>query len=132
MESGKRLTLEALIAKKEQREKEKFEVHKVDIPSLDGYLQLEKIPLTRVASLMDGTGGESMTDNLAFDIDLIYACCPMMRNKELQAAYEVKEPTDIVCALLGDNMGEINLIVTAILGMYGLDDTGTLKDAIKN
>lgn len=132
MESGKRLTLEALIAKKEQREKEKFEVHKVEIPSLDGYLQLEKIPLTRVASLMDGTGGDSMTDNLAFDIDLIYACCPMMRNKELQAAYEVKEPTDIVCALLGDNMGEINLIVTAILGMYGLDDTGTLKDAIKN
>lgn len=132
MENGKRLTLDALIAKKEQRDKEKYEVHKVEIPSLDGYLQLEKIPLTRVASLMDGTGGESMADNLAFDIDLIYACCPMMRNKELQAAYEVKEPTDIVCALLGDNMGEINLIVTAILGMYGLDDTGTLKDAIKN
>lgn len=132
MENGKRLTLDALIAKKEQRDKEKYEVHTVEIPSLDGYLQLEKIPLTRVASLMDGTGGESMTDNLAFDIDLIYACCPMMRNKELQAAYEVKEPTDIVCALLGDNMGEINLIVTAILGMYGLDDTGTLKDAIKN
>ncbi len=132
MESGKRLTLEALIAKKEQREKEKYEVHKVELPSLGGYLQLEKIPLTRVASLMDGAGGESMEDNLAFDIDLIYACCPMMRNKELQAAYEAKEPTDIVCALLDDNMGDINRIVTAILGMYGLDDTGTLKDAIKN
>lgn len=132
MERGKKLTLEALIAKKEQREKEKFEVHKVEMPSLDGYLQLEKIPLTRVASLMDGAGGESMADNLAFDIDLIYACCPLMRNKELHAAYGVKEPTDIVCALLDDNMGDINRIVTAILGMYGLDDTGSLKDAVKN
>lgn len=132
MESGKRLTLEALIAKKEQREKEKFEVHKVDVPSLDGYLQLEKIPLTRMVGLMDEANGASVSGNLAFYVDLIYACCPMLRNKELQAAYGVTEPTDIVCAVLEDNMGEISRIASVILAMYGMSDGDDLKEVVKN
>ena len=59
MEKGKKLTLEALLAKKEQREAAKYEIHQVNIPSLGGYLQLEKIPLTRVAAMMDQIDGES-------------------------------------------------------------------------
>ena len=42
MEKGKKLTLEALLAKKEQREAAKYEISQVNIPSLGGYLQLEK------------------------------------------------------------------------------------------
>lgn len=132
MEKGKKLTLEALLAKKEQREAAKYEISQVNIPSLGGYLQLEKIPLTRVAAMMDQIDGESMTENLDFNVRLIYACCPMMKNKELQAAYQVSEPKDIVCAVLDDNMGDINLIVSAILSMYGLSDSDNLKTSIKN
>ena len=105
MEKGKKLTLEALLAKKEQREAERFAVRRVEVPSLGGTLDLERIPLTRIAAMMDGIGGDSMVDSLAFDAELIYACCPMMRNRELQAAYECAEPTDIVFRLLGITWG---------------------------
>lgn len=132
MEKGKKLTLEALLAKKEQREASKYEVHQVNIPSLGGCLQLEKIPLARVAALMDQIDGESMAENLDFNVRLIYACCPMLKNKDLQEAYRVSEPTDIVCAVLDDNVGDINLIVSAILSMYGLSDSNNLKTYIKN
>lgn len=132
MEKGKKLTLEALLAKKEQREASKYEVHQVNIPSLGGCLQLEKIPLARVAAMIDQSDGESMAENLDFNVRLIYACCPMLKNKDLQEAYRVSEPTDIVCAVLDDNMGDINLIVSAILSMYGLSDSNNLKTYIKN
>lgn len=132
MDNSKRLTLEALMAKAEQRKQEKYEIRQVEVPSLGGALQLEKIPLTRIASMMDDLGDTSMAANLAFNVDLIYACCPMLRNTKLQAAYEVAAPTDIVCAVLGDNMMEINRIVTAILDMYGLADATGIKDAVKN
>lgn len=132
MDNAKRLTLDALVAKAEQRKQERYEVHQVEVPSLGGTLQLEKIPLTRIASMMDDLGDTSMAANLAFNVELIYACCPMMRNKQLQDAYEVTEPTDIVCAVLGDNMADINRIVTIILDMYGLADATGIKDAVKN
>ena len=132
MDNSKRLTLEALVAKAEQRRQEKFETHQVEVPSLGGALQLEKIPLTRIASMMDDLGDTSMAANLAFNVDLIYACCPMLHSKKLLDAYEVLAPTDLVCAVLGDNMAEINRIVTAILDMYGLADATGIKDAVKN
>ncbi len=132
MDNAKRLTLETLVAKAEQRKQDRYEMRQVEVPSLGGTLQLEKIPLTRIASMMDDLGDTSMAANLAFNVELIYACCPMMRNKKLQDAYEVAEPTDIVCAVLGDNMADINRIVTVILDMYGLADATGIKDAIKN
>ena len=58
MEKGKKLTLEALLAKKEQREAERFAVRRVEVPSLGGTLDLERIPLTRIAAMMDGIGGD--------------------------------------------------------------------------
>ena len=132
MDNAKRLTLETLVAKAEQRKQDRYEMHQVEVPSLGGTLQLEKIPLTRIASMMDDLGDTSMAANLAFNVELIYACCPMMRNKKLQDAHEVAEPTDIVCAVLDDNMADINRIVTAILDMYGLADATGIKDAVKN
>ena len=56
----------------------------------------------------------------------------MLHSKKLLDAYEVLAPTDIVCAVLGDNMAEINRIVTALLDMYGLADATGIKDAVKN
>lgn len=132
MDNAKRLTLETLVAKAEQRKQDRYEMHQVEVPSLGGTLQLEKIPLTRIASMMDDLGDTSMAANLTFNVELIYACCPMMRNKQLQDAHEVAEPTDIVCAVLDDNMADINRIVAAILDMYGLADATGIKDAVKN
>ena len=42
MEKGKKLTLEALLAKKEQREAAKYEISQVNIPSLVGIFSWRK------------------------------------------------------------------------------------------
>lgn len=133
METGKKLTLEALLAKKEQREMDQMTLRRVEVSSLGGYLVLEKIPLTRLVGMLDRVADDSLADNLALNVDIIYACCPLFRNKELQEQYHCAEPTDIVCAVLDDNMADIDRIVTEIMGMYGLTGgAADLKVVVKN
>lgn len=128
-ETHKKLALADLMARAEQRTGDKKAYKQVYIEPLGGELTIEKIPLPRVLSLMDGMDGNSMMENLDFQTRLIYYCCPVMREDELQAAYRCKEPTDIVCALFEDNMGDISKVSEAILGFYGMVDS---KDAVKN
>lgn len=128
-ETHKKLALEDLLARAEQRAGDKKAYSQVYFKSLDGELVFEKIPLPRVLSMLDSVDSDNMMDNLDFQVNLIYQCCPMLRNPELQAAYDCKEPTDIVCALFDDNMGAISKAAESILGFYGLEDS---KDAVKN
>ena len=128
-ETHKKLSLEDLLARAEQRAGDKNAYKQVYFHTLGGDLVFEKIPLTRMLAMMDGVDGENLMDSLAFQVDLIYQCCPMLRKPELQAAYDCKEPTDIVCALFEDNMGAISKAAESILDFYGLADS---KDAVKN
>ena len=128
-ESHKKLALEDLMARAEQRAVDKKAYKQVYIAPLDGELTVEKIPLPRVLSILDGVDGDNMMENLDFQVNLIYQCCPVLRNPELQGAYDCNEPTDIVCAVFEDNMGAISGLAEEILGFYGLADN---KDAIKN
>ena len=128
-ETHKKLSLEDLMGRAEQRAGDKKAYKQVYFPTLGGELVFEKIPLTRVLATMDEVDGENMMDSLAFQVDLIYQCCPMLRKPELQAAYDCKEPTDIVCALFEDNMGAISKAAESIMDFYGLADS---KDAVKN
>lgn len=128
-ETHKKLALEDLMARAEQRDGDKKAYKQVYIEPLDGELTVEKIPLPRVLSMLDGVDGDNMMDNLDFQVNLIYQCCPVLRKPELQVAYDCKEPTDIVCALFEDNMGAISKSAEAILDFYGLADS---KDAVKN
>lgn len=127
-----KLTLNDLLARKEQREAEKIEFKKVYVPSMEGELELKKLPLTRFLGLLDGLNedmgaGEAMRAQL----EVIYEFVPLFHNKELQDAYECVEPTEIVAKIFNDNLSEINLVLTEIFGFYGMD-SGEIIDSVKN
>lgn len=128
-ETHKKLALKDLMARAEQRAWEKKVYKQVYINLLDGELTVEKIPLTRVLSMMDGVNSNNMMDNLDFQVELIYQCCPVLREKDLMDAYDCKNPTDIVRALFEDNMGAISKVAEDIMDFYGLAER---KDAVKN
>lgn len=128
-ETHKKLALEDLLARAEQRAGDKKAYKQVYFPNLGGDLVFEKIPLPRMLAMMDGIDRNIVTDNLAFQVDLIYQCCPMLRNRALQEAYDCKEPTDIVCLVFDDNFGDISKASEEILDFYGLSDN---QDNVKN
>ena len=128
-DTHKKLALADLMARAEQRSSDKTAYKNVYVEPLGGELTVEKIPLPRVLSMLDVVESDNMMDNLDFQVNLIYQCCPMLRKPELQAAYDCKEPTDIVCALFEDNMGAISKAAESIVDFYGLADS---KDAVKN
>lgn len=127
MEKQKKMTLQDLMIRAEQRQAAGRVSKNVVLPGLGGALTVEKIPLARMLSLLDGVDAESMTDNLSFQVELIYQCCPLMRNHELQEAYQCAEPTDVVCAVLDDNLRDVAELAEEILALYGLSG-----DALKN
>ena len=128
-ETHKKLALEDLMARAEQRKCGKKAYKQVYFASMGGELVFEKIPLPRMLAMMDGVDRNIVTDNLAFQVDLIYQCCPMLRNRALQEAYDCNEPTDIVCLVFDDNFGDISKASEAILDFYGLSDN---QDNVKN
>lgn len=128
-ETHKKLALEDLMARAEQRAGDKKAYKQVYFASLGGELVFEKIPLPRMLTMMDGVDEDKMMDNLAFQVDLIYQCCPMLRNRALQEAYDCKEPTDIVCLVFDDNFGDISKASEAILDFYGM---GENQNKVKN
>ena len=51
---------------------------------------------------------------------LIYKHCPILQKKELQEAYQVAEPYEIVIPVFDENLGEVNKLSNFILNLYGL------------
>lgn len=128
-ETHKKLALEDLMARAEQRAGDKKAYKNVYVEPLGGELTVEKIPLPRVLSMVDGMNGASMMEDLEFQASVIYACCPVLREPALRDAYGVETVTDLVRALFEDNMGAISLVSETILDFYGMADN---KDAVKN
>lgn len=129
MDKHKKLTLEALIARKTQREADKAEYKVVYVPALEGSLTLKKIPAMRFAAMMGKYDSENFEENLTFEVELVYASCPILQDRGLQDAYGVKDPLDIVLAVLDDDLGALNTLAETITGFYGLGETA---DAVKN
>lgn len=129
MEQGKILTLEALIASKEQRAAAKLEYKDVFVPALGGSLTLRKIPATRFAALLGKYDSNNFEENLQFEIELIYTCCPLLQDKALHEAYGVQDPHDIVMKVFDDDLGAMATVAEAITAFYGL---GEAAATVKN
>lgn len=127
MEKHKKLTLEALLAKKAQREKDKTEFKTVYVPGLGGELTLKKLPLERYFALAQDTESDDLLSQYETNKQLIYASCPLLHDKELQEAYDCVDPSDIVGKVFDDNISDMTAVVSAIGGFYGLSD-----DDLKN
>lgn len=130
-DSMKKLTLEALIAKKEQREASKSEYRDIPVESLGGSLTVKKLPLSQILDFLDSADENAgLKENLAFEAELIYKSCPIMQDKRLQEAYGCAEPYDVVMRVLDDNIGAVGELTAAILDFYGMGDS--IRDQLKN
>lgn len=132
MKLGVKLTLDDLLKKKEQREKEKTEYKTVYVDSLGGELEVKKLPLSKFMTLIDDISENTGAgESLRIQMELIYECCPLLHNKELQEAYECTEPTDIVGKIFDDNLSDVMKVVGAIFEFYGMD-SGDILGEVKN
>ena len=117
---AKNITLEMLIAKKEQSNNDKMKVVLFNSEVLGGTIEVRKLKARDVIKIMDST--EDKTTEAAYNANckLIYKHCPILQEKELQEAYEVAEPYEVVVPVFEENLGEINKLSNFILSLYGL------------
>ena len=119
---AKNITLEILIAKKQQSENDKMKVVLFNSEVLGGTIEVVKHKARDVIKIMDST--EEKTTEAAYKANckLIYKHCPIFQKKELQEAYQVAEPYEIVIPVFDENLGEVNKLSNFILNLYGLGE----------
>ena len=120
----RKMTIDKLIKQKAKYAVKKDKKTELYIPSLDASIVIGKPDrsLCMEALKMDEDG----------DSFLVYSCVldPLLKNKELQDAYECVEPTDIVEKIF--EPGEIGSISQKCLEMAGYNNEVKAVDDIKN
>lgn len=81
-------------------------------------IDIEEHSLKKVSEIVSKDYGE---DSLRADFELIYAFCPIFRNKKLHEEYNVQDPIDIIELVFNHNLGAIQDLAKAILRRYGLE-----------
>ena len=117
---AKNITLEILIAKKQQSENDKMKVVLFNSEVLGGTIEVVKHKARDVIKIMDSTGEKTTEAAYKANCKLIYKHCPILQKKELQETYQVAEPYEIVIPVFDENLGEVNKLSDFILNLYGL------------
>ena len=128
---AKNITLEMLIAKKEQSNNDKMKVVLFNSEVLGGTIEVRKLKARDVIKIMDSTDSKSTEEAYNANCKLIYKHCPILQDKELQATYEVAEPYEVVVPVFEENLGEINKLSNFILSLYGLTDSEQFSKAVE-
>ena len=128
---AKNITLEMLLARKEQSNNDKMRIAYFNSEVLGGTIEVVKLKARDVLKVMDNTDDKSTDGAYRANCKLIYKHCPLLQKKELQEAYEVAEPYDVVTPVFDENLGEINKLATFILGLYGLAENEDIEE-LKN
>ena len=128
---SKNITLEMLIAKKEQSNNDKMKVVLFNSEVLGGTIEVRKLKARDVIKIMDSTDSKSTEEAYNANCKLIYKHCPILQDKELQATYEVAEPYEVVVPVFEENLGEINKLSNFILSLYGLTDSEQFNKAVE-
>lgn len=132
-----RITVESLMQRAEQRKNDKVKIKEIYNKMLNGNLVVKRMPLAKIIDLLDKFDEESLKLNDCIELykELIYKCCPVLQDKELQEAFDCAEPYDIVTEVFEDNVGEITAFAEEILAMYGMAEgknTKEIEEEIKN
>lgn len=128
---AKNITLDMLIARKEQSNNDKMKVVLFNSEVLGGTIEVRKLKARDVIKIMDSTDNKSTEEAYNVNCKLIYKHCPILQDKELQAAYEVAEPYEVVVPVFEENLGEINKLSNFILSLYGLTDSEQFSEAVE-
>lgn len=124
----KKLTLDDLIAKKIEKEKNTVKYKEIEVPSLGGTLTFEKPLDEDVIECIDNIGDGTSTLKILEAYDkLIYSCCPQLKNTKLQESLDIKVPNDIVKELL--DLSDRMLVGNELIKFSGID---SLNEKIKN
>lgn len=129
-----KLNLEELVARATQSKADKLQVRMVAIDREGNTIQATKKDLRTVSKTLD-METETTNDRFQAEMKLVYDHCPVLHEKELQAAYGCVEPLDAVEKVFDSNMGLIEKAAKEILDMYGLaEEEGTKNpvDDVKN
>ena len=125
MSKDTKITLDALLARKEQSKEDKNRKNRRElyIPSLDGTITIK--PPTR-ATISEAKDADN--DALA-DRYLVYECIvePDLKDKRLQEAYGCAEPDEIVDRIF--ELGEVSKIALECMDMAGFNNS---VEAVKN
>lgn len=123
---SKRITFEALIAKREQREADKLKVGMLDIPGSDMALEIRMPPESAVLELYSELmSSEGALEALECGKHALYAACPQLQDRKLQEELGVEE----------DPMRILDVLFTLseqdVLGGQALRFMGLLPEAKK-
>lgn len=117
MTTVKKTTIEDILRVKDIIEEKK------NIPfysqTFDSEIEIEYIPADKFVEIVNSL---HETLPLRGDCEIIYACCPIFRNKELQEAFDIDDPIDIVEKAFGNNVFEIDNLAKHIMKRYGYYD----------
>lgn len=113
---SKKVSVEDLIAKKAGRK----ETTMIDIEGL-GQIEAKRLPMKHVLEMMNGIDEENISAQMDFSCKLIYESCPIFRDRELQDAYKVKKPADVVMAVFEGEVQALGEIVAQLMTeFYGI------------
>lgn len=127
MDKNKRLTLEELVAKKMQRDKDKLAVKAIYIESLGGELIFKKIKDTELLELAGRIEDYKVSELYPVFTEMIYESCDMLQSEELHKKCDVIDPYDIVPALLPIN--DVIEVGTKLLEFF---EVGEKVEKVKN
>lgn len=117
---AKKLTVDNIIENKINIETK--DVVEFESKTLGGIIEIHKIPRAKFQSIMTKLKeAKSEQEQNQLEDRLIYECIPLLQNKKLQDAYEVKAPYDIVSKVFNDNIMELNQISDIIYKFYGIN-----------
>lgn len=121
-----KVTLKDLIARAEQSKKDKKELRRLYVTSLEGTITIIKPDRAMVLEAMD------MENEEDGDRYLVYNCVvdPNLKDKDLQNAYKTISPLEIVDKIF--DPGEIANISKEIVRLAGYIDSVKIVDDIKN
>lgn len=124
MKKAEKLTIDKILQKKAILET--AETKSYYSKFFDAEIDIEDLPLKKISDIVSKDYGDNP---LRADFELIYASCPILRNKQLKEKYEIEDPIDIVEVVFDHNAGEIQGLAKAILRRYGLesDKADTIK-----
>lgn len=127
-------TFDELLAKREQREKDRLAVKEISVPGTGKGLLFRKPGETKMLELFGALGDASgNTEQMLKAGDLaIYHCCEQLQDTKLHSQLGIGDPPDVVPALF--TVQERNLIAGELLTWLGLIGTPAEpeEDPVKN
>lgn len=126
-EQKRQATLADFIAKKKQRDADRYKTEEIYVKSLDASLVFKKPSQNVLYDIIDEIDSGSTGSSVAGTCRLIYHCCDALQDPALHQELGIADPFDVVDALFA--FEEIGVLGNRLTKFLGLDGTA---DSIKN